>query len=760
MAGNNSLTADKPGTEEKLGLDYPVLGKIVRSRQNYLATGRIAGNIEVEKNYQVKELPIFALGQPGESGARDLFFCYFEDQLANMELLQLGTDRSDLYQNSVFLEDLTSDNYFTAIRLGNVKNGQMNMFPGTTMIKPNIYLSPAPDNTVEQFVKRDQEYSWVYTLSYYNPDFLVTLSPLIAMKLKDIRGFEPVLYCQKVFEIITSGKRFPLGHLVKVINDIYSACDLPVPAGYALESKGNEISIASSKPHDISKNPLLETSNSHNGQKMVVQCKRGLGLRTQAQKFVIIDKGNELITQGSGVAPGAPFYPVTWQSLQSFFYPQQKSVLTIPAGFVMGVEFAKGDYPEFPIMLVPGETSLNACIAGVTRSGKTNFIKELLLTFAMHDYQVQEGYYKYNRIGALVFDKQGEFAAAYREVMQSIPHLAPFIEILEPEAEMASRLRLEDISLVTLVEESTAQSPDVTLLNMIKWAVKTKDIPGVEYRGKQVKKMNASLLNYFLNGATQQDWAEFCKETKYQKINVDAVIRQLRKLEDSSLASVVQLEFDGEEIKQPVIDNPRSANLLARVFGAQRQGKILIIDLSRIPGFSSQSRAINVLRSVILKDLEKDRQDQRLKLGEKKFRDEMPIFFIVNEEATAEMYSRSADEVQAWIDAVTQANKHLLGNIFIFQSTRKIDPLVLSQLAGFSVIFRISQQADRDILMKSAAMRNITDFEETVADLETGYAVAACQLLQSRGLKIMVPPWEWFVTDLLLDKKKFKPGVL
>jgi len=735
-----------------------VVGRIIRSRQNFLALGRFAGDLEIDRHDQVSELPAFATGMVNGDGSRDFFFCYFGEQEANIEYIRHDFDdkRGDDWTSGIV--DLLEDSYFLAIRLGRITNGSFDPLPSRFRIKPNTYLSLAREEDIEIFLKGIGDCSWVYVLDHFTSDFLITLASQVAMELQKMSGFNPRFYCLKVFEGLLSSGSYPRGFIVKLMDDLYRACLLPLPAGYIVESSGNKLLIASARPLDIAETTLLETSDLFTSRTTILQCKSSMGYMTEAKKFIQISADGEIVGIPSGVVPGSPVYPANWNSMKVFFNPVDRNILRIPAGFVTGVTKDEGVYPVYPLLFEPGVSSLNACIAGVTRSGKTNAVMQFLLSFARHDSLVAANHYTFNRIGALVFDKQGEFAAAFREITGSFSELAPFIEIIDPVNNPAGKLRLEDLSLALLMEDSRATNPDVTLQKMIKWATGKKEI-AVDSQAGSRKKMTPALLDFFLNKVSYDGLKEFTRETGFTLGNVNAVIRQLRKLEDSSLSSILQLVFEEGEVRELQVADPRRMNLLARVFGAQRNGKMLVIDLSNMPGFSGQSRAVNILRKVVLRNLEQDRQKQRKTLGEKKFREETPLFFIVNEEATAEMYSRSVSEIQAWIDSVTQANKHLLGNIFIFQTLKRIDPLVLSQLAGFSLIFRISQQADRENLMSSAAIMNISDFADIIADLETGCAIASNQLLQSKGVRIMIPSWERFVEELLPGNTHYEPGL-
>ncbi len=726
------------------------LGEIRTAIDSSFVRGIIGTIQDEEEELLLNELPAFAVGPVQRDGTVDLYLCLYSSQKAIIE-----TYWSDEEWDINEIEALTTEAFFIGLRIATIKNhGSFGITfdPPKLKHRINYSLYEADPLIIDDFLKQNPSYSWLYRLNEHDETLLHKVGQGLARYLSKFQNFDFGSFLTVLIDGLLL-LRLGEGHFAYILEEIYSAANEETPLGHVINTDGRKVEIISTNTVDLDETPVLVAEDKMSQRKVLIQATKGRSLKTNGYKIAAATFKGEKTSTSSGLRIGSPVRVPTENDLRDAIKPEIiGTAVAIPIAPLKGVNIERKDF-YFEIIVEPGVTSLNAAIIGPTRSGKTNVVKTFLVQLARHNIMIEKQGLSFNKFGAIFLDKQGEFSSQINVIHDVSPLLQSEFMLLDPTVGMYARIRLQDVHLSVLLEKEDWGKYGKILSKLIQWLCKEKGFkPATKRNGKErnarekYEYLTPKIVEFLLDLSGKnikefQNWSE----KAYQIQQVQAALRRLQIFTDDRFINLFQISYvDGkyEEIHE-------QNTLEDFLINAQRNGFILILDLSNLDPVGIQSREAKFLTNYCLNVLHKARKRLFTRLGEKEFRRNVPIFYIIDEEATSELTAPNVD-YNMWIESVTGASKLLLGNIFVFQSTLGIKPLLLSQLSGFSIIFPIPQQKDRENVMAGAAINDIGLYEEYLSESKVGTALAASEAYGRRGFIIKTKRFEYFLEEAAL----------
>ncbi len=712
------------------------LGEIRKALDDSFVRGTLGSIHDEETELLLQELPAFAVGPTLQDGSADLYLCLFSVQHATLEPYWSPEE----WPNED-IEAMTSESFFIGIRVATIQKNAgygLSISPPKRRHRINYSLEEADPYIVEEFLTTYPTYTWLYRLNEHDETLLYKVARSLARYLSLFESFNFGAFITVLIDGLLL-LRLGEGHFANILDEVYQSASRDPPNGHVIDTDGRKVEVLSSKTVDLEKHPLLLAEDHDSHRKVLLQASRGKSLTTEGHKLAATTFDGKKTTTSSGLRVGSPVRVPTAKDMQEAIVPEvSENAIGIPVAPVKGLDPKEGEH-YFEIVVEPGVTSLNAAIIGPTRSGKTNFIKTFIVQLARHNLQVEQQGLNTNRFGAIFIDKQGEFATKIKDLHGISTSLGGQFVLLDPMDGYYARIRIEDIPLPQLLDDQDYDKYGQIIYRMIKWACKEKGLPpATEKNGKarnpriRYQYLTPSILTFLLtiDPNALREFREWDNNT-FAINQIQAALRRIQHLSDEKFAKLFQMEYNKGEYKS--IETRES--LEEFIINAQRKGVIIILNLASLDPVGVQSRESRFIVRYCLNVLRRERKRLFSQLGEKEFRRQAPIFYVIDEEATSELSSENVD-YHMWIESVTSASKLLIGNIFVFQSTLGIKPLLLSQLSGFSTIFPIPQQRDRENVLAGAAIKDLNLYEEYLAEGGLGTAVISSEAYGRRGFVV------------------------
>ncbi len=623
-------------------------------------------------------------------------------------------------QQKIFggLEDLLSSKEFSGVRVARIYFNEKNEFhfeieTPNQRLNINQTVYGAPNNLIETFLATT-DFNWLYYFKNSpNKRILLTLLPLLIQFFRQFEKFNSKLFYQKIIEIadkITDGQK------VEIIKSLSNEEDDKL-LGHVTWTDGHKTKITLNKPINLENYPIITIDN-EDGKTFVVLIETAHNpYELDCHQLIALDCASQISMRNPIILGSQVRYSsiTDLKPTLTLDKSQTQNLIILELGKLMGIE--NGDDASYNLVLRRGQLA-NGLLIGESSKGKSNTIFVFLGSI------IENNVIGRPRCGAILFDRHGEYSPLFKMFLFK-ENFKRFLTIANPLEDPRYKFKISEVPIEFFVKESSAESPDVILKKIMRY---TYDEIGLEIPiiGKRQRKdrLSVEALNWIRS--TNYDQIKCIKEaTTYQTGQINAIKRQLNKFNE--YLPILQIEWD--ETTDNFIDLHEEKDFTKVIYGVQRNGKVCIIDMSAIHS-SLASKLYSDLIWEKLHDQRKSDFKKYLKANEgdlNKFRIEMPLIFLINEEATLQIAGKTKDELQPDIEQATGARKFNLGTVYVFQSLRDINPIVLSQLGGFNIVLGLPQKNDRQVALRGVHIDSIEKLEEFIANADTGEAIISCE---------------------------------
>lgn len=728
------------------------IGVIDRSRQIWLE-GMYYSSIDMDADEISEKIPILGVTDQVHEGrlVKELLLIYTDNQSSIVVLnnMQLEENLTTLDGFATGSEDLLNESRFQAIRVGT--------FTGDGF-DPNIpkfraKLQSLVREASEEEIKCFQEHTdftflrWFYQ-THFN-DLIIILSNIFE-KLSEYDNFKHDLFIRRVSEI---GGKLPsemLSSMLKQFQEIKRHNDNII--GHVTNSRANEITIISLKHFNPLETPLIKAKGP-SGNQYVLLVKSLFNEMIESTILYGLNKNKEPIAGIFNIPKGTPIVPITWDDIDCTLKATTSTrvdPIYLPIGRIIGVEEmgdekfieieedkvlnkklikrSKGelvDIPgEFKIAITPGELS-NGIFIGDSGSGKSNCISILITSIAHHNrFGIQ------NKIGLLLFDKEGEYYGIFQELINDKEYSDYFL-ILDAVKDNDAKFPIKDIPLSYFSEEQY----EILLSTLLETLYDMGELKVEPPKCGRENRMTIEALNYLLE---PRNVTQRMEELNLQSFNTAQIMATIRRIKKAIIIfePILQLTRDSNGLYEKS-DNSNK-NAYHTLVDMQKKGKILILNMQRF----TNSQTYKIYSDLVTNKLQFLRQEWfRESLEESKgsllnFTSKAPVLLIINEEATNHFAGMAQSEIQNHIRNATGARKFNMGSIYIFQTLQGIESgisLILSQLGGFNFIFAVTQERSLKTTIKNINIRNADSLEDFIKNAKSfKYCVASSESYDQR----------------------------
>jgi len=446
-------------------------------------------------------------------------------------------------------------------------------------------------------------------------------------------------------------------------------------------------------------------------------------------------------------------YPVCRGSIVYTDVKEELKELSKPRGPPNAIRVRIGniygtDLP-YELELIPG-ANCHLGLVAISEGGKSNTIKVIAYQAIRHKLP----------LGMLIFDEHGEYVRSGEDFALDILDPSAYI-LADPVSDKDSRIPLHWIPLERFLEGSASRTARPAFRRILQLYYRG---PGKEDKDRPPRsdRLSVSALNWILKQgsgkALRKTFESYYKQdllSGYSNNTLDIIIRELRNL--SRDTDIIQIEYDSEEDEFkdlcPINENEtyedwekRREHLLKKVFRAQKNGNIMILDVSAIPNTQTKMW----LKRIILDSVVFNRRSEYRK-DRAKFEKEYPLFLFVFEEATAAFDEETMAKIKEYRDFAVQSRKFYCGYIPVMQDPTTLDPVMLSQLQN-SIILRIPQEDLRREMFKRLPC-DATPFDQFIATAKPGQGIVVNPVKKGIG-NLPIPIKILYFNDLVLDTLK------
>ncbi len=218
------------------------------------------------------------------------------------------------------------------------------------------------------------------------------------------------------------------------------------------------------------------------------------------------------------------------------------------------------------------------------------------------------------------------------------------------------------------------------------------------------------------------------------------------------MTDVIQMEYNPEtdsfEDLYPIAKGEtvetweaRRNHLLKKVFIAQKQGKVLILDVSGI----TNNKVKMWLKRLVLDSVVEERRSQYRK-SKIDFEKKHKFFMFVFEEATAAFDEETMARIREYREFAVGARKFFCGYMPVMQDPTTLDPVLLSQLMN-AIILKIPQEDLRREMLRRLPC-DATPFDGFIEKASPGQGIIVNPVKKGIG-NLPVPVQIHYLNDLI-----------
>ena len=399
----------------------------------------------------------------------------------------------------------------------------------------------------------------------------------------------------------------------------------------------------------------------------------------------------------------------------------------------------------YELELTPGR-NCHCSLVAISEGGKSNTVKVIAYQTIRHKLP----------LGMLIYDEHGEYSRSGEDFALDVLDPSTYI-LADPFTDPESRVPLHWIPLNRFLEGSKsapARPAFRRILQLYYNGPGSADPDKPQYPNR----LTVNALNWILQKGDGKSLRNALKNhygkdllSGYSDSTLSIIIRELRNL--SLRADVIQIEYDPatDSFKDLYPINPgesleewekRREHLFKKVFRAQEQAKVMVLDVSAI----TNTEAKMWLKRLIL-DSVVERRSAEYRKNREEFERKYKLFMFVFEEATAAFDEETMARIREYREFAVGARKFYCGYMPVMQDPTTLDPVLLSQLLN-TIILKIPQEDLRREMFKRLPC-DATPFSDFIATAKPGQGIVVNPVKKGLG-NLPVPVQIHYLNDLVL----------
>jgi hypothetical protein len=275
------------------------------------------------------------------------------------------------------------------------------------------------------------------------------------------------------------------------------------------------------------------------------------------------------------------------------------------------------------------------------------------------------------------------------------------------------KLKLEDLLLSYYATEKYDQ--DLRLI--LKYLYDNEVVQPPKYYKKANPRLNIHALNFLMDiDKLNIIFSELKKSSFLHPESLKAMQRRFAKNIENLMPILQIKKNDRDEYEE--IDSTK--NLKSVLNKAQREGTVLILDISRITKSQTYGMFSEIVQRHIQYVREKWFNDEIENSGgnQYEFTKKAPMFLKINEEATY-LFANMRDprEVTTHVRDATGARKFNMGTLYVFQTLQGISSninLILSQLGGFNIVFALTMEPNLKKAVENLSIQGVSHLKQFI----------------------------------------------
>ncbi len=706
-----------------------LIGYVLVEEDAFTITGALPKEVGVAKTFEFPTIGKIPFG----GGNRELVLILgYTQETFYMLVKPEAEDAEKLYSG---LDDVITERTIKAIRLGFLKkDGPFRASRGLGNISPNTPIYKASPSEIQEYLKANS-WHWIPRLSQEDRRSLLTVLPDMiryfhgfndaSSTVFDADGFIQMLLSSEIIdEIYYNHTAMPI--LAQLEQDAGEEEKINY-IGTVTGLKKDSFVVTLTRGIDTFQYPIISVEIldplMKNTGKVVV------GLITNAEGNTI-----ECIKIVGEELPLSVHSRVRYTRVGDLSDALDASKMSagitkipLEIGNLVGVELASEGKPvKFKLFFEKNQ--LNHGIAcGMSRSGKSNGIKGMVLFGYHHNKDSLPPL----RLGFVVVDYANEYSQLFTQISRHLEgeEKVTFdsLTIIANPADTDFRIPLEQIPAWDLMPGYDSEDREINTQRFMKIAY---DKSGLTPPKRGIEFLTPELLTW-IHEQEQYELVNIMTEGYLHKQSAIAIVRRLTTLD--SLLPVLNVKKVGKKFDPLSAD--ASKHLGATLKKVLKEGLIFIYGVNKLEQSAKRmltdyiNTEINYIRKTLYSNA----------ASEAAFNAENPIVFFVNEEATALFASMKDREVTHHIETATGSAKYNLGVIYVFQSLEKVDTRIISQLGGFNLLFKVTNQKDLSTAIKNIHIAHVEEYESRVRSAPVGRAICSCQTLLNRPFIVDFP---------------------
>ncbi|MGQ9468913.1 MAG: helicase HerA domain-containing protein [Nitrososphaerales archaeon] len=629
------------------------------------------------------------------------------------------------------------DYFADVVIMAKEENGQIIPGPKLTVTLPYSTIQSISKEEETEILKLG--YFFLYSLvDEVNERPLLTLIRHIPEKLKDNPMFDRKKYLATVVDLLTSLR---VDVVRADIRDLLGALTQD-GVGVVYKQEGLQVEIITFPSFELKSGDLVAIRDFQSNLVTIAI--------VMSNKDGIVEAQVELQRDMSSFQLFLPSRPVNRGSIVDLDVKNEMVELSRPRGPPNAVRIEVGNIYgtnlPYELELTPGR-NCHCSLVAISEGGKSNTVKVIAYQAIKHKLP----------LGMLIFDEHGEYSRSAEDLALDVFDPPTYI-LADPFSDPESRVPLHWIPLDRFLEgsKSAPARPAFRRILQLYYNGPGRSDPD---KPQYPNRLTVTALNWILSQGEGKSLRNSLKVngtdylSGYGNNTLEIVIRELRNL--SLRTDVIQIEYDPasdrfadlypRQPSEPIEDwEKRRQHLLKKVFVAQEQAKVIILDVSAI----TSTEAKMWLKRLIL-DSVVERRSAEYRRNKAAFERKYKLFMFVFEEATAAFDEETMAKIREYREFAVGARKFYCGYMPVMQDPTTLDPVLLSQLLN-TIILKIPQEDLRRDMFKRLPC-DASPFSNFIATASPGQGIIVNPVKKGLG-NLPVPVQIHYFNDLVIQE--------
>lgn len=612
------------------------------------------------------------------------------------------------------------------------ENGKIVPGPKLSVTLPYSRIIPVSDSELDELLGLG--YFFLYPLiDEVEERLLLTLISILPERLKESKNFSMEKYLVSVVDILSSIKGLDISR-ADVRERLSRLAPDAVGAVYVQERMTTKILVFPGKELKAGDvvairdclADVISVAIVMNASEGVAEAQLELQRRMSSENFELASRP---VHKGSTVD-----IAVEDELIQLSRPRGPPNAIRIPLGNIYGTSLV------YELELMPGENP-HCGLTAMSGGGKSVTVKGIAYHIIRHKL----------RLGMLIFDEHGEYYRSGEDYGLDKFDRKAFI-YADPIADPTCRIPLHWIPLDRFLEGTTSIPARHALRVILQYYYNG---PGRNDSDKpqRTDRLSVSALNWIISqGEARQlkNAVEGGLLKRFQDNTLNIIIGELRLLYNK--ADLIQIEYDEEQNNYrdiyPKKDGEsydewesRRDHLLKKVFVAQKQVKVMVLDVSAIT-----STDIKMWIKRLVLDTVVNQRKNEYRENKEKFERETPLFMFIFEEATAAFDEETLARMREFRDFAVQARKFYCGYMPVMADPSTVDPTLLSQLQN-NILLKIPQKDLRQQMFRKLPC-DATPFDSFIETASPGQGIVVNPVKRGLG-NLPIPVKVTYFNDLI-----------